>query len=88
MSNNCVLEVNVITYKDIHLLINPMYLNIAVLFISERWHSDTATISIFNCVCVLMSMLISTLKHVLMSMLGSGIATIFILTRECVCICQ
>ena len=35
-------------------------------------------------VCVLMSMLISTLKHVLMSMLGSGIATIFILTRECV----
>ena len=47
-----------------------------------------ATISIFNCVCVLMSMLISTLKHVLMSMLGSGIATIFILTRECVCVCQ
>ena len=27
-----------------------------------RWHSDTATISILNCVCVLMSMLISTLK--------------------------
>ena len=47
-----------------------------------RWHSNTATISILNCVCVLMSMLISTLKHVLMSMLGGGIATIFILTRE------
>ena len=49
-----------------------------------RWHSDTATISILNCVCVLMSMLISTLKRVLMSMLGGGIATMFILTRECV----
>ena len=33
--NNCVLKVRVITYNDIHLLINPMYLNIAVLFISE-----------------------------------------------------
>ena len=51
-----------------------------------RWHSDTAIISILNCVCVLMSMLISTLKHVLMSMLGGGIATIFILTRERVCV--
>ena len=53
-----------------------------------RWHSDTATISILNCVCVLMSMLISTLKHVLMSMLGGGIATIFILNHECVCLCH
>ena len=25
--NNCVLKVKVITYYDIHLLINPMYLN-------------------------------------------------------------
>ena len=31
----CVLKVKVITYNDIHLLINPTYLNIAVLFISE-----------------------------------------------------
>ena len=61
-----------------------------------RWHSDTATISILNCVCVLMSMLISTLKlaHVNAwrwhshNLLGGGIATIFILTRECVCVCQ
>ena len=51
-----------------------------------RWHSDTATISILNCVCVLTSMLISTMKHVLMSMLGGSIATIFILTRERVCV--
>ena len=32
---NYVLMVKVITYNDIHLLINPMYLNIVVLFISE-----------------------------------------------------
>ena len=33
--NNCVLKVKVITYNDIHLLINPMYLNVAELFISK-----------------------------------------------------
>ena len=29
------MQVNVITYNDIHLSINVMYLNVAVLFISE-----------------------------------------------------
>ena len=29
------MQVNVITYNDIHLSINTMYLNVAVLFISE-----------------------------------------------------
>ena len=38
---NCVLKVKVITYNDIHLLINPMYLNIAVLFISGATRSYT-----------------------------------------------
>ena len=28
---NCVLKVKDITYNDIHVLVNPMYLNIAVL---------------------------------------------------------
>ena len=31
----CMLYVKVITYNDIHLPIDPMYLNVAVLFISE-----------------------------------------------------
>ena len=31
----CMLYVKVITYNDIHLPIQPMYLNVAVLFISE-----------------------------------------------------
>ena len=84
------LEPGVCAYVNIWRWCNNLHLQLCMCahVHAWRWHSDTATISIFNCVRVLMSMLNSTLKHVLMSMLGSGIATIFILTRECVCVCQ
>ena len=89
-SHNIHLEPGVCAYVNIWRWCNNLHLQLCMCahVHAWRWHSDTATISIFNCVCVLMSMLISTLKHVLMSMLGSGIATILILTRECVCVCQ
>ena len=83
-SHNLHLEPGVCAYVNIWRWCNKLCMCAHVH--AWRWHSDTATISIFNCVCVLMSMLISTLKHVLMSMLGGGIATIFILTRERVCV--
>ena len=86
-SHNLHLEPGACAYVIIWRWCNNLHLQLCMCahVHAWRWHSDTATIFILNCVCVLMSMLISTLKHVLMSMLGGGIATISILNHECVC---
>ena len=89
-SHNFHLEPGACAYVNIWRWCNNLHLQLCMCahVHAWRWHSDTTTISILNCVCVLMSMLISTLKHVLMSMLGGGIATISILNHECVCLCH
>ena len=63
-SHNIHLEPGVCAYVNIWMWCNNLHLQLCMCahVHAWRWHSDTATISILNCVCVLMSMLISTLK--------------------------
>ena len=63
-SHNIHLEPGVCAYVNIWRWCNNLHLQLCMCahVHAWRWHSDTATISILNCVCVLMSMLISTLK--------------------------
>ena len=64
-SHNIHLEPGVCVYVNIWRWCNNLHLQLCMCahVHAWRWHSDTATISILNCVCVLVSMLISTLKR-------------------------